>query len=185
MGYPDAKEAVIAYLFKPRGNEVWQGATSPESWRAALSKGGGHDADASTIQFAKQHGTEGHELRAVTFADKGGRRYRFLGGVLQGAGGWEVSGLAGGGVGDPPRDQPWVNFCGWGWPRSFRGGGWLTGKGSEAAARVRLRFQIGPTLEDEVDDRIVLFSTNARVDLPAAAEILDASGAQLATQSAF
>ena len=57
--------------------------------------------------------------------------------------------------------------------------------GSGAAARVRLRFPNGPTLEDVVDDRVVLFITNARVDLPAAAEILDASGALLATHSAF
>ena len=185
MGYPDAKQAVIAYLVQPRGKEVWQGAPSPGGWQAAISRGGGHGADPSTIQFAKQRGIQGHELHAVTFADKEGRRYRFLVGVLQSASGWEVSGLAGGGEGDPPRDQPWVNFCGWGWPRSFHGGGWLTGEGSEAAARVRLRFQTGPPLEDAVDDRIVLFSTDARVDLPAAAEILDASGARLATHSAF
>jgi hypothetical protein len=185
MGYPDAKQAIVALLVQPRGKAVWQGPPAPGGRRAAISRGGGHDADPPTVRFGKQRGIQGHEIHTVTFADQEGRSYRFLVGVVQGSEGWEVSGLAGGGEGDPPRDQPWVNFCGWGWPRSFHGGGWLTGKGSEAAARVRLRFRTGPILEDTVDDRVVLFIADARVDLPAAAEILDASGSRLATHSAF
>ena len=185
MGYPDAKQAVVAGLVQPRGKARWQRDPSPGGWRASVSTGGGQYADPSTIRFVKQRGIQSHEIHAVSFADQGGKRYRFLVGVLQGDDGWEVSGLAGGGEGDPPRDQPWVNFCGWGWPRSFHGGGWLTGRGSEAAARVLLRFRTATTLEDSVDDRVVLFITNARVDMPAAAEILDVSGARLAIHSAF
>ncbi len=185
MGYSDPKQAIIASLVRPRATVAWQSAPSPGGWRAAISHGGGHDADSSTLRFRKQRGIQGREIHPVTFGDQEGRNYRFQVGVVQGIDGWEASGMAGGGEGDPPRNKPWVNFCGWGWPQSFHGGGWLTGEGSEAAARARLRFQSGPTLEDAVGDRVVLFITNARVGLPATAEILAAGGALLATQSAF
>ena len=48
------------------------------------------------------------------------------------------------------------------WPRSFRGGGCVIGRGSTTAARVRLRFRRGPTLEDTVDDGVVLLIADAR-----------------------
>jgi hypothetical protein len=185
MGYADSEQAIVVHLVQPRGKAIRQGPPSPGGWQAAISRGGGHDADPSTVRFQKQRGIEGHEIHAVMFADQEGRNYRFLVGVVLGSEGWKVSGLAGGGEGDPPRDQPWVNFCGWGWPRSFHGGGWLTGKNSEAAACVRLRFRTGAILEDTVDDRVVLFIADAGVDLPATAEILDANGSRLAIHSAF
>ena len=185
MGYPDPRQAIVAQLAQPRGKPLWQSAPSPGGWRRAISRGGGHDADPDTMRFVKQRGIPGHELHAVAFADRDGRNYRFLVGVVRDASGWEVKGLAGGGGGDPPRDQPWINFCGWGWPRSFRGGGWVIGNGSRAAARVRLHFRRGPMLEDTVDDGVALLIADARVDVPATAEILDAKGSLLTSHSAF
>jgi hypothetical protein len=185
MGYPDPRQAIVTQLAQPRRKPIWQSAPSAGGWRRAISRGGGRDADPDTMRFVKQRGIPGHELHAVAFADRDGRNYRYLVGVVQGAGGWQVKGLAGGGEGDPPRDQPWINFCGWGWPRSFRGGGWVIGSGSKAAARVRLRFRGGPMLEDTVDDGVVLLIADVRVDVPATAEILDASGSLLASHSAF
>ena len=185
MGYPDPRQAIVAQLVRPRGKPLWQSAPSTGGWRTAISRDGGQDADPGTVRLVKKRGIPGHELHAVAFADRDGRRYRYLVGVVQGASDWEVKGLAGGGEGDSPRDQPWVNFCGWDWPRSFCGGGWVIGRGSEAAARVRLRFRGGPMLEDTVDDGVVLLIADARVDVPATAEILDASGSLLARHSAF
>src|SRR3984893_778053 len=183
--YPDPRQAIVAQLAQPRGKPLWQSAPSPGGWRRAISRGGGHDADPDTMRFVKQRGIPGHELHAVAFADRDGRNYRFLVGVVRDASGWEVKGIAGGGGGDPPRDQPWINFCGWGWPRSFRGGGWVIGNGSRAAARVRLHFRRGPMLEDTVDDGVALLIADARVDVPATAEILDAKGSLLTSHSAF
>jgi hypothetical protein len=40
-------------------------------------------------------------------------------------------------------------------------------------------------LEDTVDDGVVLLIADARVDVPATAEILDAKGSLLASHSAF
>jgi hypothetical protein len=186
MGYPDPRQAIVAQLAQPRGKPLWQSAPSPGGWRRAISRGLGHDADPDTVRFVKHRGIPGQELHAVAFADRDGRNYRYLVGVVQDAkGGWQVKGLAGGGGNDPPRDQPWVNFCGWGWPRSFRGGGWVSGSGSSAAARVRLQFRRGPMLEDTVDDGVVLLIADAHIDMPATAEILDARGSLLASHSAF
>jgi hypothetical protein len=186
MGYSDPRQAIVAQLTQPRRKPLWQSAPSPGGPQAAISRGGGHDADPDTVRFVKQRGTPGQELHAVAFADRDGRTYRYLVGLVHDAkGGWQVKGLAGGGQGDPPRNQPWVNFCGWGWPRSFRGGGWVIGSGSKAAARVRLRFRGGPMLEDTVDEGVVLLIADAHVDVPATAEILDASGSLLASHSAF
>jgi hypothetical protein len=186
MGYADPKQAIAARLVQPRGKPMWESQPSPAGWRDVVSRGAGRDADPVTLRFVKQRSIADHELHAVAFADSGGRHYRYLVGVVTSRdGSWQVSGLAGGGEGDPPRDRPWVNFCGWGWPGSFCGGGWVIGSGSEAASRVRLRFRAGPILEDTVDDGIVLLIANARVDVPATAEILDGTGSVLASHSAF
>ncbi|MDQ6876389.1 MAG: hypothetical protein M3082_01570 [Candidatus Dormibacteraeota bacterium] len=185
IGYPDPRQTIVAQLAQQRGNPLWQSAPSPGGWRGAISRSGGHDADPATVRFVKQREIPGHELHAVAFADQDGRTYRYLVGVVQGTGGWEVEGLAGGSGNEPPRDQPWVNFCGWGWRRSFYGGGWVIGSGSKATARVRLRFREGPMLEDTVDGGVVLSIADARVDVPATAEILDAKGSLLASHSAF
>jgi len=128
----------------------------------------------------------GKELHAVAFAGRDGGRHRSLVGVIQGADGtWAVNGQAGGGESDPSREQPWLNFCGWGWPSAFSGGGWVIGRGSEVAARVHLRFQTGPTLEDTVDAGVVLFIADEPGHTPATAEILDAGGSILASHLAF
>lgn len=118
MGFPDVKRAVIALLAQPRGQVVWQSASSTDGWRRGISRGGGQDADPSTIRFAQQRGIQGHEIHAVTFADQEGKRYRFLVGVAHDADGWEVSGLAGGGECDPPRGQPWAAGQGTNWRSS-------------------------------------------------------------------
>lgn len=185
MGYPDPRQAIVAQLAQPRAKPLWRSRPSPGGWRCAISRGGGHDADPDTTRFVKQRGILGQELYAVTFDDRNGTPYRYLVGVKDSDGGWEINGLAGGGVGDPLRKQPWVNFGGWGWPSAFCGGGWVIGSGSGNAARVRLRFRAGPVLEDTVDDGVVLLMADSRVDLPATAEILDGKGSLLASHSAF
>lgn len=186
MGYPDPKQAILEQLTLPRAEPIWQNRPNAGRWQTASFQGGGHDADPNGVRFIKKRGIPGQELHAITFADRNGRSYRFLVGVVQNAdGNWEVTGQAGGAGNDPPRDRPWVNFCGWGWPNAFCGGGWIVGTGSEAATRVRLRFKKGPVLEDTIDDGVTLLIADASVDVPATAEILDVRGAVLARHTAF
>ena len=61
----------------------------------------------------------------------------------------------------------------------------MIGTNSERAARARLLFADGTTLEDAVDAGIVLFMTEAPVRLPATVEILDGTGSVLTTYEAF
>jgi hypothetical protein len=61
----------------------------------------------------------------------------------------------------------------------------VTGTDSERAARARLRFSNGTTLEDTVDADVVLFMAEAPVRLPATVEILDGTGSVLTTYVAF
>ncbi|MDQ6948793.1 MAG: hypothetical protein M3256_21675 [Actinomycetota bacterium] len=61
----------------------------------------------------------------------------------------------------------------------------MIGTNSERAARARLLFADGTTLEDAVDAGIVLFMTEAPVRLPATVEILDRTGSVLTTYEAF
>jgi hypothetical protein len=61
----------------------------------------------------------------------------------------------------------------------------VIGTNSERAARARLLFADGTTLEDAVDAGIVLFMTEAPVRLPATVEILDGTGSVLTTYEAF
>ncbi len=115
MRYPDPRQAIVAQLAQQEGKPLWQSAPSPGGWRRAISRGGGHDADPGTVRFVKQRGIPGHELHAVAFADRDGRNYRFLVGLVRDASGWEVKGLAGGGAGDPC-NLP-AQLAG-GWPRT-------------------------------------------------------------------
>jgi hypothetical protein len=186
MGYPNPRQAILAQVVQPRAQPILQSWSRAGHVRADIARGGGYDADPNTVRFVKVRGIPGQELHAVTFADRDGKNYRFLIGVVKDPDGrWGVSGQAGGGGNDPPRDRPWVNFCGWGWPHSFNGGGWVVGSGSAEATSVRLRFQNGTILEDTVDDRVTLLIADTRVDMPATAEILDPRGSVLASHTAF
>jgi len=186
MGYPDPKKAIIDRLAAPPGHLISQSPPSPGGLQSSIRGPGGEDADPDTMQFVKERGGPGRQLHYVRFSTRAGDRRRFVVGVVQQQNGqWEVRGCAGGGDGDPPRDQPWINFGAWGWPRFFCGGGTVIGTNSERAARARLLFANGTTLEDAVDAGIVLFMTEAPVRLPATVEILDGSGSVLTTYEAF
>jgi hypothetical protein len=68
--------------------------------------------------------------------------------------------IGGGGGGQPYRSRPWVNFAaGWN-AHLFAAGGHVTGQGAEAACLVRLTFADGTTIEDTVDNGVVLFFTS-------------------------
>lgn len=76
-------------------------------------------------------------------------------------------------------------FGAWGSPRFFSGGGRVIGTDSERAARARLRFADGMTLEDSVEAGVVLFISEAPVRLPATIEIFDGTGTRLTMYDAF
>lgn len=186
MSYSGPKKAIIDHLAAPPGRLISQSHPSSGGLQSSIRGPGGEDADPDTVQFVKERGGPGRQLHFVHFSSRAGDRRRFVVGVVQQQNGrWEVRGYAGGGDGDPPRDHPWINFGAWGWPRFFCGGGTVIGTNSERAARARLLFADGTTVEDAVDAGIVLFMTEAPVRLPATVEILDGTGSVLTTYEAF
>lgn len=108
----------------------------------------------------------------------------WVGAREQPEGGWVAEGMAGGGAGDPPWDEPRVNLCGWGWPDRFAGGGRVIDQG-RGVTGVRLRFANGVELEDSVDDGEVLFLTDEHVEVPATVSLYDSGGALVASHDAF
>ena len=83
---------------------------------------------------------------------------------------------------DRSETDPRVNFGGWWGADGFCAGGDVIGTGSDQARHVRLSFVDGTTVEDSVDDGVVLFLVEHGVRLPATASILDANGTVIATQ---
>ena len=172
-----ARLAVIEWLCQPKGELVHQ-KRSTNGWISEVRAGGGGEADASKIRFVKSLRSGSTELHAVEFVTTKGDRGSYVVGVgVESDRAWRVTGAAGGGGSDPPRDHPWVNLGGWGWPdHGFRAGGRVVGTGNEAAEQVRLTFKNRVQLEDEVTAERVLFSTDESVELPARVEVLDGTG---------
>ncbi len=184
--HKDPKQAIVAKIAQLTGTPVGKSPPSAGGWRSAILAGGGWDADPATVCFVKGRGIRGHQVHFVTFKTRAGDERTLVIGVVQDSdGNWDCFGGAGGSGRHPHRERPWVNLGGWGWPRFLCAGGAVVGKGSEAAARVRLRLADGTVLEDSVDHGVVLFISEAPIQLPATGEILDAAGLLLASQEVF
>ncbi len=87
---------------------------------------------------------------------------------------WKFVGGAGGGAGGRKmiREHPWANLGGGGWPDHFYAGGRVIDNELDIV-RVRLIANNGTILEDTMQDSIVLFVTDAKVELPLQAELYD------------
>lgn len=168
-------------------------------------------ADHTTIRFVKERSIPGRRLYSVTFEERRGRMQWLwdhgmapwlivpaarrmpemptLGWIVgvrqQPDGSWAHDGRAtGGGFGAPDWPEPRVNFCGWGWPHRFAGGGRVHDKGLGVTS-VRLRFANEVELEDSVDDGVVLFLTDEAAERPATAFLYDSDGTLVGKHSAF
>ena len=87
--------------------------------------------------------------------------------------------------GAPHRTTPWVNFAAGFGPDGFTAGGHVEGDGSEHAVTVRLSFNDGRTMEDTVENRVVLFFETGAPAFPARVDILDGRGTLLANYEEF
>ena len=87
--------------------------------------------------------------------------------------------------GAPHRTTPWVNFAAGFGPDGFTAGGHVEGDGSEHAVTVRLSFNDGRTMEDTVENGVVLFFGTGAPAFPARVDILDGRGTLLANYEEF
>ena len=154
-------------------------------WRAVTSRGG-IGARVETIQFGKQRTIPGKMVQFVMFEDIQGMQMHYTCYLVQDdRGEWKFAGGAGGSGGwKVVREHPWVNLGGGGWPDLFYAGGHVVDNGL-AIARVRLVANNGTVMEDTVQDGIVLFITDSRVELPLQAELYDREDRIVASHSVF
>ena len=180
----EAHQAVIEHLCGSPGT-LAVSRTSPGGWHSGTV----HDgllstADRESIVFVKERRGRRHWLSAVAYDDTAGCKHLDMVGTRQQTdGSWVVAGSAGGGDAEIPRDQPWVNFTGWWGQDFFCAGGRVSGRNAEQAQRVRLVFDDGYTVDDDIQQGLVLFIVEHAIPAPwdTTAQIVDAHGALLAT----
>jgi hypothetical protein len=146
---------------------------------------GPEDADPASLRILRRRRTSDGWLFAVRFRRRSGLECFWLSGVLERQDGWAVTDGAGGGVGQPRSELPWLNLCGWGWPQLLRAGGRVVGAGADGAASVRLTLGDGRVLEDGLEDGVALLVADGPDATPRLVEILDPDGALLSRHPAF
>jgi hypothetical protein len=184
MSETDAEAAIVAHLVDgPADGGTGTGLGAPT--RGIVS--GGPHADPTTIVFQRSRQLPSCRMHFVAFTNRQGLAVEWVIRTWQNADGLCVVAPIGGGSagGAPRRTTPWVNFAAGVGPVGFSAGGRVEGGGSEHAAHVRLIFKDGLTLDDRVENGIVLFFEPRRVGFPADVEILDRRQELLARSSEF
>lgn len=196
MAENDPKQVIIEFLSSPPGELVEPGTPAEESvppvLQAKLRKPGGFGAKVESIQFRKERGIPQRQVHAVTFEDEKGMQYLFLCFVTQDAEGqWHLD-AAGGGSGSsdkdswrgPRRSHAWANLAGGGWEDQFWAGGYVYDN-STPVAKVRLTSSNGQVLEDVVQDDLVLFVTDQKIQEPMEAELYNPAGELVSKHGLF
>ena len=177
----DPKEVIVDWLVQP--SVVISESRGEGGLVVGQVRQGGQEADPATIRFLKERSIPGRQIHAVAFESlMDGRRFNALWTVQliqDDSGNWQMRGGSGGGDDGPIREHPWANLGGGGSPDEFCMGGRVIDNGL-AIARVRLVTGNGLTPEDSVDDGLVLFLTDQRVELPIHTELYDRPGVPVA-----
>jgi hypothetical protein len=138
-----------------------------------------------TIGFVKKRGAPDRQLWWVTCDSDGGPRGRehWAWTVLVSRDeslGWTAHGEAGGSGLLPVRGSAWANLGG-GWGRQgFNAGGTVEDAG-QGVSLVRLTDARGSTLEDTVEDGVVLFLSDEPVTMPMRLDLLHVNGRVIAS----
>jgi hypothetical protein len=186
MPLTDAEQAAFDHQVAAPGPVPWASPPRPGGWTVLTRQRGGAGADPATVRFIKTRVFPGCQLHAAEFTTRDGHARRVLLRTgQQPDGSWAASPIGGGGGGHPYRSRPWVNLAGAWNEQQFTAGGHVTGQGAGAARLVRLTFAGGTTIEDTVDNGVVLFFTSPGVTFPAMVTILGTAGDVLAEYHEF
>lgn len=188
----DPKEFIRTYLSLPRGSDE-PSPPPPANSRVGGQpeypfRGAGKGAKTATIQFLKQRSLPHDQVHAITFEDEAGLKWDFFCSIAQDERGfWHMSRsgcVRQGMMQRTSRTFPWVHLVGGSGESYLWAGGYVTDKATDAQ-RVRLITKNGLTLEDSVQDGIVLFQTDQHVEIPAQVEVYTGSGTLSGTQALF
>ena len=177
--------AIVAHLIRaPAVTSTSQ--PSPGGWTSSTAGGGGPGADPATIVFQRTRMLPSCQMRQVGFINHRGIPEELVIRTWQEPNGtWVVAPCGGGSPGPSRRTKPWINFAAGFGAHGFTAGGNIEGTGSEHARSVRLTFADGYTIDDTVENGIVLFFEPIQVAFPADVEILDENGGRLANYKEF
>jgi hypothetical protein len=131
----------------------------------------------SSMEIVKRRVISGRQVVALTYRDTADQPWSWIIRLVQDDdGSWRVCG-GGGGGGNPRLDKPYVNLAG-SWGRyGLALGGWVSGGGPAATARLTWRETL---LEDDTDRDVVLFVTSEpAVGAKAIVELLAGDGSVL------
>jgi hypothetical protein len=133
-----------------------------------------------TLRFLKERSIDGRQVHIVVFENGQGNEMHFTCYVEQNAqGNWQFRGAVGDGImgtnPGPVVERAWANLGGGGMPDHFYAGGFVADHG-QGVTSVRLVAKCGTTIDDTVEDGMVLFLTRQTVDLPVEAELYDQDG---------
>lgn len=173
MAHKDPKQEIVNRLTRllvPRSSKVPAGNLQ-EGAQVAKNK---------TLRFLKERSLPGRQVFIVVFENEQGKEVYFTCYVEEDSqGDWQFRGAAGDGImgsnPGPVVERAWANLGGGGMPDHFYAGG-LVADHDQNVARVRLIAKNGTNIEDQVEDGMVLFLSDQRVELPIQAELYDATG---------
>lgn len=183
MTADDPRDAIIDRLSAPvpqrQAAEIFDA-------RGRIIAGWPASAQPDSVAFVKERHGQTRSLYAVTYLDSDSAEHLDIVCARRHTdGSWMIGRARGGTNSDVPSDQPRVNLGGlWG-PELFWAGGRLTGHGAQHAQRVRLVFGDGNTLDDSIEDDLVLFLAEHAVEIPATAQIFGAGDKIIATHKTF
>jgi hypothetical protein len=173
MAHQDPKQEIVNRLTRLLVSNMSKVATGTSS----TSNQG---ATYKTLRFLKERSIPGRQVHIVVFENGQGNEMHFTCYVEQNAqGNWQFRGAAGDGImGSSPGpvvERAWANLNGGGMPNHFYAGGFVADHG-EGVTMVRLIAKSGTTVEDTVEEGMVLFLTDQAIDLPIEAELYNQEG---------
>lgn len=180
MAEHDPKQFIVNYL-----------SFTPSS--AVDQRLAGQNAQKATIRFLKELCLPRRQVHMLTFEDHEGRTWDTVICIDQDDnGGWHEAASSSTHQGKRGiRNSPWVYIVGGGWGNlgngwgdHFWAGGYLA-ENAPDAERIRLIFKNGLVLEESVQDDLVLFLTDQKVQVPVQVEVYSHSGELLGVQVAF
>lgn len=153
-------------------NGFWQ----PVKYKARLPQG----AQAATVQFLKEKSIPGYQVHAITFKDVAEITWLLFCLLVQDIGGnWHVEGCSGN-AGNATLSRPFsrrllISLSG-DLNDHFYAGGYILDDNHIGIGRVRLISDGRSIGEDEVQNGLVVFVSNQKVQLPIQAEFYNLSG---------
>ena len=187
----EPKQIIIEFLSLPPGalqpNNPPTGIDQSTWHPGELRSGGGPAARPTTIRFLQDRKLPNCQLHEVSFENEAGQEEHWLCCVQETSPGhWLFVG--GGNIAEaehsPKRSHPWANLAGSlgkevGWT-----GGRVLDNGLDVVS-VRLISENGVTLEDAVQNGLVLFVTDRWLERPLHVELYDRSGNLVGSHQAF